>query len=105
MRVLAIESDRVQVAFYAWADQQAGSFYDLESGARQAVKEALLAASVSFPRQQIVVHGPDTGTTRRAAQDEEEDDLEEPLLEAHVREERAAPGERDLLSEGPFPPT
>jgi small-conductance mechanosensitive channel len=97
MRVLTIEADKVQVAFYAWADQKAGVFPDLESRARQAVKEALLAADVPLPVPEIAV--------RRAASAESvEGDgpggRDEAVLAAHVRAERAAPGERDLLREG-----
>jgi small-conductance mechanosensitive channel len=99
MRVLGIQSDRVRVAFFAWADQQVASFHDLESGARQAVKEALLTASVTFPTQQIAVH-----RAGAAVEGGERDDPEEGLLETHVREEQAEPGERDLLSEGRSPP-
>jgi small-conductance mechanosensitive channel len=101
MRVLAIDSDQVRVAFYAWADQRAASFPDLESGARQAVKEALLAASVPLPMQEVTVHRADAGTTLGAVDDENgPDGPEEALLEDHVREEQAEPEERDLLREG-----
>jgi small-conductance mechanosensitive channel len=44
MRVLSIEADQVRLAFFAWVDQRATSFRELESRARQAVKEALLEA-------------------------------------------------------------
>ena len=97
MRVLTIEADYVQVAFFAWADQRAGPFPDLESRARQAVKEALLAADVPFPMQEIAVHRAEAAGS---LDEEEPDEGEETLLEAHLREEQAAPGERDLLREG-----
>jgi small-conductance mechanosensitive channel len=98
MRVLMVEADQVQVAFFAWADQRAGPFSDLESRARQAVKEALLAADVPFPVQKIAVHRAEAAVS--LDRDDPEDDREEALLEAHLREEQAMPGERDLLSEG-----
>jgi small-conductance mechanosensitive channel len=102
MRVLTVEADQIQVAFYAWADQKAGVFRDLESRARQAVKEALLAADIPLPVQEIAV--------RRAAsagslEGDEPDDRDEAVLAAHVREEQATPGERDLLREGRAPPS
>jgi small-conductance mechanosensitive channel len=97
MRLLTIEANHVQVAFYAWADQKAGTFADLESRARQAVTEALLAADVPLPVPELAV--------RRAApaeslEGDEPEGGDEAVLEAHVREEQAAPGERDLLREG-----
>jgi small-conductance mechanosensitive channel len=97
MRVLTIEADHVRVAFFAWADQHAGPFPDLESRARQAVKEALLAADVPFPLREIAVHRAEAAGSAEA---EEPDGHDEALLEAHLREEQAAPGERDLLREG-----
>jgi len=104
MRVLEIESDRVRVAFFAWADQRAASFPDLASGARQAVKEALLAASVPFPLREVAVHRADAGTTPGSLDDEEAPDgPEEAILEDHVREEQSESGERDLLREGRSP--
>jgi small-conductance mechanosensitive channel len=106
MRVLAIGSDQVRIAFYAWADQQAASYPDLASGARQAVKEALLAASVPFPVREVAVHHhrAGAGTTPGSLDaDEAPDGPEEALLEHHVREEQAEPGERDLLREGRSP--
>jgi small-conductance mechanosensitive channel len=102
MRVLTIETSHVQVAFYAWADQRAGPFPDLESRARLAVKEALLAADVPFPMHEIAVHRAEAAGS---AEEEEPDDHEEALLEAHLHEEQAAPGERDLLREGGSHPT
>jgi small-conductance mechanosensitive channel len=97
MRVLTMEADQIQVAFYAWADQKAGVFPDLESRARQAVKEALLAADVPLPVQEIAVHrAASAGSLER----DEPDGRDESVLEAHVREEQAALGERDLLREG-----
>jgi small-conductance mechanosensitive channel len=104
MRVLAIGSDQVRIAFYAWADQRAASFPDLESGARQAVKEALLAGVVPFPVREVTVHRAGAGTTLGSLDDEDAPDgPEEALLEDHVREEQAEPGERDLLREGRSP--
>jgi small-conductance mechanosensitive channel len=97
MRVLSLDADHVQVAFFAWADQQAVPFLDVESRARQAVKEALLAADVPLPMKEIAVH---RGEVAASAEGEEPDGREEALLEAHLREEQAAPGERDLLREG-----
>jgi hypothetical protein len=44
MRVMSIEADQVRIAFFAWIDQRKTSFPERESSARQAVKEALLAA-------------------------------------------------------------
>jgi small conductance mechanosensitive channel len=100
MRVLSVEADHVRVAFYVWVDQQASSFADTASRARQAVKEALLSAGVPFPTPEITVHPPRAETTGRSLDEEEPDAREEALLDAHVRAERAAPGERDLLGEG-----
>jgi small-conductance mechanosensitive channel len=97
MRVLTMEADQMQVAFYAWADQKAGVFPDLESRARQAVKEALLAADVPLPVQEIAVH---RAASAGSLEGDEPDGRDEAVLAAHVREERAAPGERDLLREG-----
>ena len=99
MRVMTIEADQVRVAFLAWADQRATSFIELESRARQAVKEALLAAHVSFPVHEITVHQPAEATVESLGE-EESDGPEEALLEAHFREEQAEPGARDLLREG-----
>jgi small-conductance mechanosensitive channel len=104
MRVLEIGSDRVRIAFYAWADQRAASFPDLASGARQAVKEALLAARVPLPVREVTVHRADAGTTLGLLDAEDgPDGPEESLLEDHVREEQAEPGERDLLRDGRSP--
>jgi small-conductance mechanosensitive channel len=100
MRVLAIEADLVRVAFYAWADQQATSFHDLESRARQAVKEALLTAGVSFPIREIAVHQGPTDAASRELEGEGPDGPEAALLDAHLREEQTAIGERDLLRKG-----
>jgi hypothetical protein len=100
MRVLAIEADLVRVAFFAWADQQATSFRDLESRARQAVKEALLAAGVSFPMREIAVHQGPLDATARELDVEGLEGPDDALLEAHLREEQAATDERDLLREG-----
>jgi len=102
MRVQTIDANHVQVAFFAWADQRAEPFPDLESRARQAVKEALLSADVPFPMQEIAVH---RAEAPGSAEGEEPDGREEALLEAHLREEQAAPGERDLLREGSSRPT
>jgi small-conductance mechanosensitive channel len=99
MRVLTIEADLVRVAFYAWVDQRSTSFYDLESRAKQAVKEAFVAADVPFPMQEIRVHG-STGATVESFEGGESNGPEEALLEAHFREEQAERGVRDLLSEG-----
>ena len=98
MRVLTIESEQVRVAFYAWADQKAVAFPDLESRARQAVQEALIAADVPLPMRSIAVHRLEAAGSSLEA--EEADARDEAILERHVREERAAPGERDLLREG-----
>jgi small-conductance mechanosensitive channel len=102
MRMLTIEARHVQVAFYAWADQQAIAFPDLESRARQAIKEALRAAEVPFPIPEIAVHRAETAGTLEGEEPEARD---ESLLEAHMREEQATPGERDLLHEGSSPPS
>jgi small-conductance mechanosensitive channel len=102
MRLLTIESEQVRVAFYAWADQKAVAFPDLESRARQAVQEALLAADVPFPVRTIAVHRLEAAGSLEA---EEPDARDEAILERHVREERAAPGERDLLQEGSSRPS
>jgi small-conductance mechanosensitive channel len=105
MRVLAIEPDLVRVAFHAWADQRATSFYDLESRARQDVKEALVAAGVSFPIQEIAVHQRSVEPTSGSPEDDGPDGPEEVLLESHLRDEQARAGERDLLREGRARPT
>jgi hypothetical protein len=77
---------------------------DLASGARQAVKEALLAARVAFPMREVTVHRAAAGATPGSLDDEDaQDGPEEALLEDHVREEQAEPGERDLLREGRSP--
>jgi small-conductance mechanosensitive channel len=102
MRVLGIESDHVRVAFFAWADQEASSFPEVESRARQAVKEALMEANVPFPMTEVTIHRGDAPTL---APEEESDGRDEALLDAHVREELATPGERDLLQEGRSRPT
>jgi small-conductance mechanosensitive channel len=99
MRVLSIEPDRVRVTFFAWVDQRATGFYELESRARQAVKEALLAARVPFPTHEITVHRPG-GTTVESLGEGDSEGPEEALLEAHLREEQAEPGARDLLRDG-----
>jgi small-conductance mechanosensitive channel len=99
MRVVSIEADQVRVVFFAWANQRATSFLDLESRARQAVKEALLAADVPFPMHEITVHRPVEATVESLG-DGESDGPEDALLEAHYREEQAEPGARDLLREG-----
>jgi small-conductance mechanosensitive channel len=99
MRVMSIEADQVRVAFFAWVDQRATSFLELESRARQAVKEALLAADVPFPTQEITVHRPAEATVE-SLEEGESDAPEEALLEAHFREGQSEPGARDLLSEG-----
>jgi small-conductance mechanosensitive channel len=106
MRVLSVGADHVRVAFYAWVDQQSSSFAEAESRARQAVKEALLSAGVAFPMQEITVHPPPGAAGGSLDGDGDEPDArEEALLDAHVRAERAAPGERDLLREGRARPT
>jgi hypothetical protein len=98
---LTVEAHHVGVAFYAWVDQEASSFADTASRARQAVKEALLSAGVPFPTQEITVHPPrDLETTGRSLDADGPDGREAALLEAHVRAERAERGERDLLREG-----
>jgi hypothetical protein len=102
MRVLTVEADQIQVAFYAWADQKAGVFPDLVSRARQAVKEALLAADVPLPVQKIAVH---RAASAGSLEGDEPDGRDEAVLAAHVREEQAAQGERDLLREGRAPPS
>jgi small-conductance mechanosensitive channel len=99
MRALSVGADQVRIAFFAWANQREVSFLDLESRARQAVMEALLAAEVPFPIQEIAVHPPPAPTSR-TLDGEEQDERERTLLDAHFREEQAAPGERDLLREG-----
>jgi small-conductance mechanosensitive channel len=98
MRVVTIEAERVRVAFHAWVDQRATSFLDLESRARQAVKEALLAAGVPFPMREITVHQPG-GELAGPLDDGEPSGPEEALLDAHYRAEQAEPA-RDLLREG-----
>jgi small-conductance mechanosensitive channel len=97
MRVLTIDSEQVRVAFYAWGDQKAVVFPDLESRVRQAVQEALFAADVPLPMRSIAVHRLDPAGS---LEEEEPGAEDEAVLERHVREERAAPGERDLLREG-----
>jgi small-conductance mechanosensitive channel len=99
MRVISIEADHVRVAFFAWVDQRSTNFIELESRARQAVKEALLAAHVPFPMREITVHRPAEATVESLGEGES-DGPEEALLEAHFREEQAEPGARDLLREG-----
>jgi small-conductance mechanosensitive channel len=99
LRVQTVEAELVRVAFYAWADQRAASFHELESRARQTVKEALLAAKVPFPVRELAIHVPGAELVP-AEEREEADDTEEALLDAHVREEQAASGGRDLLREG-----
>ena len=98
MRVLTVEADLVRVSFYAWADQHEAIFPDVESRARQAVKEALVAAGVPFPVRQVAVRVA-PAEAARSLEEDEPGDPDEPLLEAHVREEEAS-GERDLLREG-----
>jgi small-conductance mechanosensitive channel len=98
MRVVTIEAELVRVVFHAWADQRATSFLDLESRGRQAVKEALHAAGVPFPMQEITVHRP-AGVTLEPLDDGESGGSEEALLNAHYRAEEAEPA-RDLLREG-----
>jgi small-conductance mechanosensitive channel len=104
MRVLTVESHQVKVAFFAWADQKAGAFPDLESRARQAVQEALAAADVPLAMQAIAVHRVEAAESLEE-EEEEPDARDEAILERHVREERAAPGERDLLHEGSSRPS
>jgi small-conductance mechanosensitive channel len=104
MRVLTIEADLVEVAFFAWADQQAANFPELESRARQAVKEALLTGGVPFPIRELEVHVPAAHHARTLGR-EEPDRAEEPILDAHVREEQARPERHDLLREGRTPAT
>jgi small-conductance mechanosensitive channel len=104
MRVREIEADRVRVQFFAWADQEAANFRNLESRSRRAVVEALLAASVPFPVDEVRVLGEPPAAA--AAVPTEGEDLEghdEALLDAQVEAEQAAP-ERDLLREGRAPP-
>jgi small-conductance mechanosensitive channel len=99
MRVLEIGSDHVRVAFFAWIDQRTSNFLELESRARQAVKEGLQAADVPFPVTEIAVHHADADSTR--APDEDSDGSpDDALLDAHLRDELATSGERDLLHEG-----
>jgi small-conductance mechanosensitive channel len=97
MRVLELGSDHVRVAFYAWIDQRASNYFELESRAMQAVKEGLQAADVPFPVTEIAVHHADAS---RAPDEESDGSRDEALLDAHLREELATPGERDLLREG-----
>jgi small-conductance mechanosensitive channel len=99
MRVLSIDADRIQVAFFAWADQRATKFLELESRGRQAVQEALLAADVPFPRREINVHRP-AAATGESLWEGDSEGPDEALLDAHFREEQAEPGARDLLREG-----
>jgi small-conductance mechanosensitive channel len=100
MRVLALEADRVRVQFFAWADQEAANFRNLESRSRRAVVETLLDAGVPFPVDEVRVLG--EPPTMGAAVRTEGEDLEghdEALLDAQVEAEQSAP-ERDLLREG-----
>jgi small-conductance mechanosensitive channel len=98
MRVVTIEAEQVRVGFHAWTDQQTTNFYELESRARQAVKEALLAAGVPFPMREITVHQPAV-VALGPLDDGESSGPEEALLDAHFRAEQAEPA-RDLLREG-----
>jgi small-conductance mechanosensitive channel len=100
MRVLGVEADHVRIAFYAWVDQKTSSFADAASRARQDVTQALLSAGVPFPTHEITVHPPRGEAADRSLGAEEPDAREEALLDAHLRVERRAPGERDLLREG-----
>jgi len=104
IRVVTIQADLVRVAFYAWADQHEANFLDVASRARQAVKEALVAAGVPFPVPELAIHM----AGAEAAQSLEEDEPggpDEALVEAHLREEEVASGGRDLLREGRSPAT
>ncbi len=100
MRVLDVQADHVRVAFHAWMDQQAASFAEAESRAREDVKEALLSAGVPFPVPEITVHPPRAEPTGRSLDGDGPDGREEALLDAHVAAERSSSGERDLLHEG-----
>ncbi len=99
MRVLTVEADLVRVAFYAWADQHEATFPDVESRARQGVKEALVAAGVPFPVRKLAVRVA-AAETAGPPEEDEPGGSDEALVDAHVREEEAASGGRDLLREG-----
>lgn len=104
LRVMAIAPDRVSIQLLAWADQEAESFRDTESGARRAVKEALLDAGVPFPVDEIVVTSAEARPALAARPPGigvgEIDGQDEALVEDRVRAELADPSERDLLREG-----
>jgi len=102
MRVLTVQADLVRVVFYAWADQHEARFLDVESRARQAVKEALVGAGIPFPVPELAIHMAGAEAARSLEEDEP-GGRDEALVEAHVHEEEVVSGGRDLLREGASP--
>jgi small-conductance mechanosensitive channel len=112
MRMRALERDQVDVEFFAWVDQDAANFRNVESRARRAVLESLAKGGVPLPAMMVTLRQqePKAGAGPLAvATDDRRVDvavdaaeaLDEAFLGERFEEVRTAPSnEQDLLEGG-----
>ena len=102
----------MDVEFFAWVDQDAANFRNVESRARRAVLESLAKGGVPLPAMMVMMRRQEpqasTGPRAMATADrrveapvDAAEALDEAFLDEQFEEVRTAPSnERDLLEEG-----
>lgn len=108
MRTQVLEHDQVVVEFFAWVDQSAANFRDVESRAKRAVFEALIRGGVPLPQDEILLRRAPKGPAKGIAplQPPAETDAEainQAFLDDKLGRARSARRERDLLEESRHP--
>ncbi|MDX2090734.1 MAG: mechanosensitive ion channel family protein [Kofleriaceae bacterium] len=95
MQTHRLERGAIEVEFFAWVDQEVANFRSVESRARRAVHEALIAAGIPFPElvpaiAPAHIQGPPEGA----------EDRDSEFLSDQLKRARASSKDRDLLAEG-----
>jgi small-conductance mechanosensitive channel len=103
MQTHRLDRGAIEVEYFAWVDQEVANFRAVESRARRAVHEALMAAGVPFP--ELVVGAPPIGPEHMPGPPEGAEDQDSEFISDQLKRARASSKDRDLLAEGTPKPT
>lgn len=101
MRVRNLGLEAVEVEFLAWVDQDRENFRSVESQAKRAIHEAMLAGEVPLAEPALMIHLPEYEPREGVSLREQDADARhQAFLDAQMNELRSRSDERDFLAEG-----